>query len=304
MSGFSGLSNQARLRSLGGVVMRTIFSTNRINYCYDPQYHNINRQEDISNIVKYDHRMSVSSGQTHSPPRATQVLSTHEQIVRTLAQDILTGRLAPGEKLPLEADLLDRFGVSRTALREGLKTLAAKGFLSVKTRVGTRITDPVHWNYFDREVLTWQVSGGMDAAFRRQLAEVRRAVEPAAAALAAERRTTDDLEAMREAIRRMKATDLTEQAFALADLSLHLAIGAASKNAMMRSLASVIETALLEVFTLSPPTQDAALQAETALAHERIVDCIEKKDGLGAAEAMLFVIDAGYERVEAERAAS
>lgn len=248
--------------------------------------------------------MSVSSGQTHSPPRATQVLSTHEQIVRTLAQDILTGRLAPGEKLPLEADLLDRFGVSRTALREGLKTLAAKGFLSVKTRVGTRITDPVHWNYFDREVLTWQVSGGMDAAFRRQLAEVRRAVEPAAAALAAERRTSDDLAAMREAIHRMKATDLTEQEFALADLSLHLAIGAASKNAMMRSLASVIETALLEVFTLSPPTQDAALQAETALAHERIVDCIEKKDGLGAAEAMLFVIDAGYERVEAERAAS
>ncbi|MFN6981047.1 MAG: FadR/GntR family transcriptional regulator [Brevundimonas sp.] len=248
--------------------------------------------------------MSASKDRAITSLRGTQVLSTHEQIVRALAQDILTGRLAPGDKLPLEADLLDRFGVSRTALREGLKTLAAKGFLSVKTRVGTRITDPVHWNYFDREVLTWQVSGGMDATFRRQLAEVRRAVEPAAAALAAERRTTDDLAVMREAIHRLKATDLKEHEFALADLSLHLAIGAASKNAMMRSLASVIETALLEVFTLSPPTQDAALQAETAIAHERIVDRIEEKDGLGAAEAMLFVIDAGYERVEAERGAS
>lgn len=248
--------------------------------------------------------MSASNDVPVGPARSTQVLSTHEQIVRALAQDILTGRLAPGEKLPLEADLLDRFGVSRTALREGLKTLAAKGFLSVKTRVGTRVTDPVHWNYFDREVLTWQVSGGMDAAFRRQLAEVRRAVEPAAAALAAERRTTEDLTDMREAVHRMKAADLTKYEFARADLSLHLAIGAASKNAMMRSLASVIETALLEVFTLSPPTRDAALQAETAIAHERIVDCIEEKDGLGAAEAMLLVIDAGYERVEAERRAS
>jgi len=57
----------------------------------------------------------------------------------------------------------------------------------------------------------------------------------------------------------------------------------------------------VEVFTLSLPTQDAALQAERAIAHERIVDRIEEKDGLGAAEAMLFVIDAGYERVEAER---
>jgi DNA-binding FadR family transcriptional regulator len=245
--------------------------------------------------------MSASNDTPAGRVRSTQVLSTHEQIVRALAQDILTGRLAPGEKLPLEADLLDRFGVSRTALREGLKTLAAKGFLSVKTRVGTRVTEPVHWNYFDKEVLTWQVSGGMDAAFRRQLAEVRRAVEPAAAALAAERRTTDDLAAMREAVHRMKATHLTEHEFALADLSLHLAIGTASKNAMMRSLASVIETALLEVFTLSPPTQDAALQAETAMAHERIVDHIEEKDGLSAAEAMLLVIDAGYERAEAER---
>lgn len=245
--------------------------------------------------------MSARKDAPVGPLRSTQVLSTHEQIVRALAQDILTGRLAPGEKLPLEADLLDLFGVSRTALREGLKTLAAKGFLSVKTRVGTRVTDPVHWNYFDREVLTWQVSGGMDAAFRRQLAEVRRALEPAAAALAAERRTADDLIAMRHAVRRMQVKDLSEHDFALADLALHVAIGAASQNPMMRSLASVIETALLEVFTLSPPTRDLRLQADTAAAHERIVDLIERQDGPGAAEAMLFVIDAGYERVEAER---
>lgn len=235
------------------------------------------------------------------PFRSTLILSTHEQIVRALAQDILTGRLAPGEKLPLEADLLDRFGVSRTALREGLKTLAAKGFLSVKTRVGTRVTDPVHWNYFDREVLIWQVSSGMNAAFRRQLAEVRRALEPAAATLAAERRTENDLATMRQAIATMQTPGLSEHDFALADLALHVAIGAASQNPMMRSLASVIETALLEVFTLSPPTRDATLQAETAATHERIVDCIARRDGPGAAEAMLFVIDAGYDRVEAER---
>lgn len=256
-------------------------------------------------FVACDTAELMSGVDDHSPfsshLREKQVLSAHQQIVRALAQDILKGRVAPGEKLPPEADLLERFGVSRTALREALKTLAAKGFLSVKTRVGTRVTEPIHWSYFDKEVLTWQVSGGMDAAFRRQLAEVRRAVEPAAAALAAERRTSDDLVIMRQAIAAMRIEALSEYDFALADLALHLAIGAASKNPMMRSLASVIETALLEVFTLSPPTREPRLQNETADAHARIVDCIEQGDGPGAAAAMMAVIEAGFERVEAER---
>lgn len=231
------------------------------------------------------------------------VLSAHGQIVRGLAGEILSGQIAPGEKLPLEADLLARFGVSRTALREALKTLAAKGFLSVKTRVGTRVTDPVHWNYFDKEVLAWSVLGGMDVEFRRHLAEVRRAVEPAAAQLAAQYRTPADIKAMREALEMMRQESRSELAFAQADLALHLAIGAASQNPMMRSLASVIETALLEAFTMSPPTRDANLHQETVRAHAEIVDCIEASDGPGAARAMLAVIEAGYTRVEAEKGA-
>ena len=232
---------------------------------------------------------------------ARQVLSTHDQIVRALGQEILSGRIQPGEKLPMEADLLERFGVSRTALREAMKTLAAKGFLSVKTRVGTRVTDPLNWNYFDKEVLAWHVSGGMDADFRRNLAEVRRALEPAAAALAAERRTTADLAAMRSALDLMRQESRSEYAFARADLALHLAIGAASQNPMMRSLASVIETALLEAFTLSPPTREPRLHTETVEAHARIVDRIEARDAEGASAAMLAVIDAGYQRVESEK---
>lgn len=230
-----------------------------------------------------------------------QIVSSHDQIVRSIGQDILNGRIEPGEKLPSEAELLERFGVSRTALREALKTLSAKGFLVVKTRVGTKVNDPVRWNFFDTEVLSWQVGNGMDATFRRHLAEVRRAVEPAAAALAAAHRTPDDLAAMREAIEAMRREQHSEYDFARADLELHLTIAVASKNPMMRSLASVIETALLEAFTLSPPTREPQLHRETVESHERIVDCIEAADGAGAAAAMVAVIDAGYQRVEAER---
>ncbi|HYC97215.1 FadR/GntR family transcriptional regulator [Brevundimonas sp.] len=229
------------------------------------------------------------------------ILSSHDQIVRSIGQDILSGRIPPGEKLPTEAELLARFGVSRTALREALKTLAAKGFLVVKTRVGTKVNNPLRWNFFDTEVLSWQVGIGMDATFRRHLAEVRRALEPAAAALAAAHRTAGDLVVMREAIEAMRLEQTSAYDFARADLELHLRIAVASQNPMMRSLASVIETALLETFTLSPPTRDGQLHRDTVKAHERIVDCIEASDGAGAAAAMLAVIDAGYQRAEAER---
>ncbi|MGQ3111493.1 MAG: FadR/GntR family transcriptional regulator [Brevundimonas sp.] len=233
-------------------------------------------------------------------PGAEKALSGHGQIVRSLGEDILSGRFAPGEKLPPEPDLLRRFGVSRTALREAIKTLSAKGLLVAKTRVGTKVADREGWNFFDPEVLSWKVRTGMDADFRRHLAEVRLAIEPAAAELAADQRTDDDLAEMRAAVAAMRAEVRSEYGFARADLALHIAVGAASKNPMMRSVASVIETALLEAFTLSPPVREPGLHKDTVDAHERIVDRIEARDGPGAAAAMRAVIDAGYTRVEAE----
>ena len=250
-----------------------------------------------------DQTMDMSSpNPSPAPSRGSgHVVSAHDQIVRALAQDILTGTLAPGDKLPMEADLLERFGVSRTALREALKTLSAKGFLSVKTRVGTRVSDSVHWNFFDKEVLGWRVAIGMDAQFRRHLAEVRQSLEPTAASLAARHRTEADLNAMRAALDGMRREDSSAYKFARADLALHLAIGAASQNPMIRSVAGVIETALLEAFTLSPPTRAPDLHHETVEAHARIVERIVAHDEEGAAQAMLAVIDAGYQRVEAEQ---
>ncbi|HEX8470942.1 MAG TPA: FadR/GntR family transcriptional regulator [Brevundimonas sp.] len=239
-------------------------------------------------------------GQDNQHQRGDLALSGHAWIVRALGEDILSGRFPPGDKLPSEQALLDRFGVSRTSLREALKTLTAKGLLVVKTRVGTKVSERIRWNLFDPEVLAWKVSTGMDADFRRHLAEVRRAVEPATAALASLHRTTEDLVTMRQAIDAMREETASEYGFARADLLLHLAIGAASKNPMLRSVASVIETALLEAFTLSPPTRAPDLHRETVDAHARIVDRIEARDGAGAAAAMLAVIDAGYSRVESE----
>jgi DNA-binding FadR family transcriptional regulator len=124
-------------------------------------------------------------------------MSNHDRIAAALGAEILKGLHAAGENLPSEPDLIHRFKVSRTLMREVMKTLAAKGFVVSKTRIGTRVRDPVHWNMFDADVLAWRVSVGLDAEFVRSLTEIRRAMEPAAAALAARRRTAADLAAMR-----------------------------------------------------------------------------------------------------------
>lgn len=231
---------------------------------------------------------------------ADKALSTHDQIARTLGMEILSGVHAPGANLPHEADLLSRFAVSRTLLREVIKTLTAKGLVISKTRVGTRVTDPVNWNYFDAEVLAWQVGLGMDADFRRHLSEIRWALEPRAAALAAEHRSASDVAELRRCIAAMRAVGHTRRSFAETDLVFHLAVATASGNPLLRSMAAVIEAALIASFSLSSPADRAELQESVTRKHELIVDAIEAKDPAAAAKAMLGVIDDGVERIERE----
>jgi DNA-binding FadR family transcriptional regulator len=227
-------------------------------------------------------------------------LASHDQMARALATEILQGVYPPGANLPPESELLARFGVSRTVLREVSKTLAAKGLVVAKTRVGTKVLDPGHWNYFDADLLAWKVSLGLDGDFRQALTEIRRAIEPPAAALAAERRKDQDLAALRHWLGEMARPRHTPQTFAESDLEFHLAIGAASGNPLMRSIAAVIETALIAAFQLSSPANDRRLQETTVAGHAAILNAIEARDPRAAADAMLAVIDEGHDRIEGE----
>jgi DNA-binding FadR family transcriptional regulator len=242
----------------------------------------------------------------HSVPRLSRLaveraMSSHDQIVAVLATEILKGVHKPDSNMPPEPALIERFQVSRTVMREVMKTLAAKGFVISKTRIGTRVLDPVNWNLFDADVLAWRVRIGLDDAFLQSLTEIRRAVEPAAAALAAKRRTSADIAKLRAHVARMSATTHTRQSFAEADLEFHLAIGSASGNPLMRAIASVIEAALVASFSMSSPVDDAGDHEITANSHAAIVDAIEARDEAAAAAAMLRVIDIGVRRIESSR---
>ena len=226
-----------------------------------------------------------------------RAMSSHDQIAAVLGTEILKGIHRPGANMPPEADLIERFQISRTVLREVMKTLTAKGFVASKTRIGTRVLDPSNWNYFDADVLAWRVRMGLDDEFRLSLTEIRRAIEPVAAGLAARRRTSADIVALRGHVALMGRTDHTRQSFAEADLEFHLTIGAASGNPLMRSVAGVIEAALVASFSQSSPVDDADDHEHTGNTHAAVVDAVEARDEQAAATAMLEAIDIGYRRI-------
>ncbi|ACB96643.1 FadR/GntR family transcriptional regulator [Beijerinckia indica] len=228
------------------------------------------------------------------PSRRTN--SNNAEVARIIGIDIIASRYKEGAKLPGDAELTMLFGISRPVLRESVKTLVAKGLLSTKARVGTVVRERAAWNMFDPDVLAWHLDAGIDARFLRDLSEIRLAVEPRAAALAAERRTDQDIALMRAIITNMyAAASRGAENFAEADLGFHLLIANASGNPFMRSIGAVIEAALRVSFRLSAPRDEREFEISVA-AHERIVDAIAEKNSESAAAAMTNVIFSGQRR--------
>jgi len=227
--------------------------------------------------------------------------SNHAEVARSIGVDIIAGRYDEGVRLPGDAELTAMFGVSRPVLRESVKTLVAKGLLTTKTRVGTVVRERGAWNMFDADVLAWHLDAGIDKRFLGDLAEIRLAVEPRAAALAAMRRTEADIAELQASMDRMRREASDSVGFADADLALHIAVVNASGNLFMCSIGNVIEAALRASFLLSAPVERE--DRETVLLwHQRIVDAIAGGDAEAAAAAIVEVIHNGMRRHEAPSA--
>lgn len=226
-------------------------------------------------------------------PGSAPSRSAHDLIVHGIGRRIVNGQFPIGSTLPGDADLMDRFGVSRSVLREALKTLAAKGLIEPKTRVGTRILDEKRWNMFDADILSWRLQRGADAPFFEHLFDIRQALEPLAAASAALRRSDDDICRIETAWQAMGRPGQTREGFTSADLAFHRAILDASGNPFLHSIGSVIETALAAAFALSAPVDDPDRFALALGQHRAILDAIIARDARAASDAMTVVIFEG-----------
>jgi len=220
--------------------------------------------------------------------------NSHAQVVDDLGKGIVSGAFPIGSVLPGDADLLQRFKVSRTVLRESMKTLAAKGLVVPRARVGTKVTERNRWNMFDSDVLAWHFESGVDQEFLLHLYDVRLAFEPFAAGLVAERANAYEIEGLRLLAEDMASPEHTTESLAVADLRFHLGIAEASHNPFMRTLGSLIEAALEGMFRMSAPPSGFG---DISVTHMRIVQAIMEGDGPAARKAMEAVILEGRDRI-------
>jgi len=224
-----------------------------------------------------------------------QARSAHALVTREIAMNIFRGVYPQESNLPPENDLIAEFRVSRTALREALKTLAAKGLIESKTKIGTRVLPSSFWNMFDPLVLTWRIDVGVDAELLTRLYEIRQAVEPAAAAIAAGRRTHAHLANMRTFLAAMDRPGHTRFSYAEPDLHFHQEILMASDNPFMQSFTSVIEASILCAFQVSAPIDTAERQLQSIERHAQVLEAIAEGDAGRASAAMSRVIVEGLE---------
>ena len=239
-----------------------------------------------------------ASGRTRRTVSTTPTRNLHGHVVHELGQRIVGGELRPGELLPREETLAEQMEVSRTALREAMKVLSAKGLVESRPKVGTRVRDPRFWHQLDADVLGWRCALMPTEDFVRKLIEMREVIEPAAAATAAVRCSVEQLERLDAAYAAMdRAKDL--DAWTEADLAFHEAVLNATNNELMASLFSVIETALGTFFVLSART---AKDFKYSLPHhQKVLEAIRRRQPEAARRAMLRMVADSRTNMEKRR---
>ncbi|CAN5247856.1 FadR/GntR family transcriptional regulator [soil metagenome] len=217
----------------------------------------------------------------------------HGAVAHKLGLAILSGEYAPGDTLSGEVAFAEELQVSRSAYREAVQVLTAKGLVESRPKAGTRVLPRNRWNLLDPEVLAWAFAGEPDVEFVRNLFELRAIVEPAAAKLAAERRDKADLKIMKEALAAMRRHTLATEAGRAADRDFHNAILAATRNDALFVLSASIGAAVN--WTTQFKQRSRALPRNPIPDHVRVYDAIAAGDGAAASEAMRVLVDLALE---------
>jgi len=213
--------------------------------------------------------------------RTVKASRLYEQIVQQVEDSIRKGQLKPGDQLPAERDLAQSFGVSRTAVREAVKTLRERGLVEAYSGRGTFVTNGSSHGIRQSLDLMIRVSQQEGSV---HLAELRQVLEPEIAALAAARIEEQLLLTMREAVTAMDRSLHDPDAYIEADLDFHLALAEAVGNPLILSLLDSIVVLLREqrsrIFSVDGGPERGQYH------HKKILQAIEQRDPDAARDTM------------------
>jgi len=217
----------------------------------------------------------------------------HGQTVETLALRILGGEIGEGDTIEVPA-LEAELGVSLTVVREALRVLAAKGLVDARQKRGTFVRPRDSWQLLDPDVIRWQFADHTDQGLLDNLSEIRGIIEPAAARLAAQRRTDEDLEALQAAVQEMDAA-VDPAAAVEADLRFHRALLTATHNELLSRMEVILATGLAARDRLVHGIDHTD---NPAPAHAEVLDAIGASDSSAAEAAMHSLLDKARQDLE------
>jgi acetyl esterase/lipase/DNA-binding FadR family transcriptional regulator len=219
----------------------------------------------------------------------------HGSVAHRIAADIIRGALPQGSLLPNEDNASASFGVSRSAYREAIRTLAAKGLVSALPKVGTRIAPRSAWQILDPDILAWHFELGASEEFIRNLFELRKIVEPSAAALAAMRRSQDQLSRLADSLARMARMSPRSGAWLNAIIGFHHELMVAGRNEAVASLWPAIQTTLRWSVKLQMMLPTLVLAHDPVADHARVFEKIASQSAEGALTEMALLIDSALD---------
>jgi DNA-binding FadR family transcriptional regulator len=227
---------------------------------------------------------------------ATIVKNVHGHTLDLLGEAIVAGRFATGASLPPEPLLGEQLGVSRTVVREAVKSLVAKGLLVTGPKLGTRVLGHDQWNWFDPDVVAWQSKVGLTREFLRDLQELRRVVEPAAVRMAAERATARDIAEIEAAYAGMKLSIEEGGDYVSSDLRFHQGLLRACHNRMVGQMSKALGALLRTSFEISTTRPDGP--ASSLPLHRAVLDAVIERSPIKAEIASRLLIDGARKDID------
>ncbi len=224
------------------------------------------------------------------------VKNVHGHTLDLLGEAIVGGRYPAGAAIPPEPMLCEQFGVSRTVVREAVKSLVAKGLLVTGPKVGTRVLPEDNWNWFDPSVVQWKSKMGLTREFLRDLQELRRVIEPAGVRLAALRATAADIAAIEAAYAGMKQAIEQGGDYVSNDLRFHQGLLLAGHNRMVVQMSKALGALLRTAFEISTTRPDGP--ASSLPLHRAVLDAVIARDPVAAEKASLVLIDGAQDDIE------
>ena len=225
------------------------------------------------------------------------IKNVHGNTVDHLGEAIVAGRYPAGSAIPPEPMLCEELGVSRTVVREAIKSRVATGLISTGPKVGTRGLAEDQWNWFDPDVIIWQSKAGLTAEFLRDLQDLRRVVEPAAVRLAAERATAQDIVAIEAAFAGMKKAVEEGGDYVTNDLMFHQGLLRACRNRMLVQMSKALGALLRTSFEISTSRKDGPRNSLPL--HRAVLDAVIAHQPAKAERAVIVLIEGAHDDIEA-----